>query len=239
MKVVDGAPEATFAFGPSADGNFARQLPQLELATGNFFKEVEVLVVSHTTKEAHMFLSKTNKNNKAFKTFVDWSYGNNTRVTDAVLQHVPISKFDNSQFDRMAAFVQWTTFVCSTRFMTEAYSGKTYNVQFAGNHGMDIAADFYEPGFFSNILGGVPTNAAFQKYLISVARSGNPNMFKDASAPEWPKATLGPEIGNVLSVDNGFKLINDQLNKEEDCGLFKNVYAAITKEAGETILSSN
>jgi carboxylesterase type B len=233
-QVMEGAPEATFAFGPSPDGGFVRQLPQLELVTGNFAKQVDTLVVSHVTKESNMFLSNGNKNNRAFKAFVDWSYGNNTKVTDSVLQHMPLEKYNSSQFDRMAAFVQWSTFMCSTRFLTEAYKGKTYNVEFAGNHGQDIGANFFEPGLLSTLKGTGATSSAYQKYLISVARSGNPNTFKEASAIEWPKATLGPEIGNVLAVDNGFKLVNDKYNTEADCGLFKNIYALITKEAGKS-----
>jgi carboxylesterase type B len=244
-KYIESVPEGTFGFGPSADGDWVRQLPALELATGNFAKGVESLIVSHVANEAGMFVHDQVKNDTAFKAFVDWNYSHNDPVTAAVLEQFPSpnsnAKYSN-QNARMTDYIQYSTFTCNTRWLSEAYKGKTWNVQYSfdgGSHGSDITADFYDRkvGFSAKIEdlrtpGVAVVSTIYQAYLLSHALTGDPNKMKYKSAIEWPKVTLGPHLGNVLNVDKQFQLISDQKNKKEDCDVWLDIFATVTNGKG-------
>jgi carboxylesterase type B len=145
---------------------------------------------------------------------------------------------------RIKSLFQFSTFTCHSRFISEGFKGKTYNLQYArgtGIHGSDIAADFYNPGGFSqsslSTFGDRTFGtfaATFQSYLTSHARSGDPNKFREKGAIEWPIVTLGSTLGNVLNAtDKGFELVSDQKTKAEDCDFWKDVVAGMTSGLGE------
>jgi carboxylesterase type B len=244
-KYIESVPDGTFGFGPSTDGDWVRQLPALELATGNFAKGIESLIVSHVSDETGLFVHGQLKNDTAFKGFADWNYANNAAVTAAILKQFPSpepgSKYKN-QNSRLSDYIQYSTFTCNTRWLSEAYKGKTWNVQYSfggGSHGTDIMADFYDrkTGIGAAVQNLVSPGIAvvmtiYQAYLLSHARTGDPNKLKIRSAPEWPKVTLGPQFENVLDVNRQFKLIKDEKNKGPDCDFWINTFAAVTSGNG-------
>ncbi|KAK3043956.1 hypothetical protein LTS18_002557, partial [Coniosporium uncinatum] len=48
---IQNAVPGTFGFGPGSDGGWVRQLPVLEFASGNYWKDLQSLVVTHVSNE--------------------------------------------------------------------------------------------------------------------------------------------------------------------------------------------
>ncbi|KAF2665150.1 alpha/beta-hydrolase [Microthyrium microscopicum] len=230
-KVVDDAPGGTFGFGPSPDGAWVRQLPQLELLTGNYWKNMTAIISSHTTTEAEMFVTRGEAKESDFVALMTREYGKSDAIEKAVYQLMPLSKYKN-QRDRIVQYVQLSTFACNSRYTAQAYKDITYNVQYTGNHGSDMAADFYSPTSITKSFLGTASDSKYQKYIISLVRAGDPNKFKDPQAPGWPKSTIGPKVANTMSVGSTLALIDDSLTAAADCDLWPNVYSAATNTGG-------
>jgi carboxylesterase type B len=172
-------------------------------------------------------------------------FGTAPATADAISKQFQLSKY-NDQKLRIKALFQFSTFTCSNRWLTEAYAGKTYNLQYSrgsGIHGSDIAADFYKgPSIITSMTD--PTFDAFattfQSYLTSHARTGDPNKLRDKNGIDWPIATLGATIGNVLNATNtGYQLISDLTTKAEDCDFWKDVLAGMTNSLGKSPIMMN
>jgi len=238
---------------PAVDGTFVRQLPVLELASGNYQKEVTSLVISHTSDEAALFVKDNINNQTAFETLVEYNFGKIDRVNKAIYAKFPPPPESKgkwaTQKARTKEFVEKSVFTCNTRFIAEAYKGKSFNLQYArgsGGHGSDILATFYNPGTsglgLASLLGGSDKNLAkvaigYQSYLASHARTGDVNKLrKKDGTVEWPVVELGSEFGNVLNVTNtGFEIIKDQKNLAVDCDFWRDAYAALTIAGGKSL----
>jgi carboxylesterase type B len=66
----DATVVGSFNVGPAADGHFVRQLPALELASGNYWKDVDALMLSHTSDEATLFVDGHVSTDAEFTTFL-------------------------------------------------------------------------------------------------------------------------------------------------------------------------
>ncbi|QDS70471.1 hypothetical protein FKW77_009992 [Venturia effusa] len=241
-KMINKAPPGQFTFGPVVDGTLIRQLPDLELASGNVQKGIESIIVSHVSDEATAFVADSLKNNKTFfeASFVS-SYGDN-KIKDAILARYPPpgpgSKYKDEK-DRMADSMGTGFFTCHVRTIANAFKDKAWIAQYSrgnGKHGMDLTANFYnshgtppkdDPGFATFAT-------TFQNYLLSHARTGDPNTLqKGEGAIEWPKATFGPVFRHVLEAGNkGYALINDSQTTAETCDFWLDVWASATKLGG-------
>ena len=174
--------------------------------------------------------------NTAFNEAIKHTYSSSQVVRDAISRKLPApsksSRF-KSEHDRYAAYMASSTFNCNVRFLTEAYKGKTYNMQYSRGtaiHGMDLQATF--------MIGmGDPAFASFatqyMDYFISHAKTGDPNKLRTNESIEWPLVTVAPTLSNVLDAGtNGYTLIEDDDIKEEDCGVFREIQAAVTIAEG-------
>ena len=60
------------------------------------------------------------------------------------------------------------------------------------------------------------------------------NKYRADGAIEWPIVEGGSALSKVLNVtDNGFDLIQDQLNKADDCYFWRDTFAALTNFGGK------
>lgn len=156
--------------------------------------------------------------------------------------------------DRLIDLTQDSSFQCNVRYLSDAYNGKNWNIQYSattGLHGVDILPTFYNLNIDVSIFGtkislplvpGFGSFAqAYQSYLVSHARSGNPNTFKKPfdifnfpPTIPWPQpGNTGDALTNVLdATDLGFFYITDDLTRKSRCGFWEDVAAAVTSLGG-------
>ena len=137
------------------------------------------------------------------------------------------------------------------RYLSSAYSEKTYNLQYSvtpGLHATDLLPTFYDLNLDLATLAGeisfplIPGFGSFaqgyQSYLVSHARTGDPNTYKKTlnipSAITWPRPDLsGDAINNILDAnDLGFKVTYDGETTKSVCGFWEDVAAAVTDLGG-------
>ena len=262
-KLNEQGPEGSFAVGPSADGKLIRQLAVLELASGNFYKGVDSLILSHVSDEAFIFVPLDVTNDAQFTQFLSEifpPYAQTAGVTAVVEAHYPpiMSGKSNysTEFDRTKALLAESSFQCNVRYLSDAYNGKNYNLQYSvtpGFHATDLLPAFYNLNIdltalgqnapFALIPGFGSFAQAYQSYLVSHARSGDPNKYAKVlnipPAINWPKA--GSSSADVLTKvlnagDLGFGLVSDQMTKESVCGFWRRVAATLTNLGGKQAL---
>ncbi|KAI1806311.1 alpha/beta-hydrolase [Daldinia bambusicola] len=218
----------TFAVGPTPDGSYIRQLPVLELSTGNFW-DIESLVLSHTIAESNVFVNGLVQTDRDFAIFVDTIFPNYTqaaRITDKVSAFYTVSRQSKykSETDRVQAVVRDSSFTCNIRHLTESFGNpKVWNIQYGvspGWHGTDLFP------IFSSKLGGqswlekfgalmtpgigwlVPgISVALQSYLTSYIVTGDPNtdrkIFNLPPTIKWNHpGSQGEQISGVVNVGN-------------------------------------
>jgi hypothetical protein len=189
-----------------------------------------------------MFVRDPGNNETAFPALLEFNFGKNAVVIEAMLKKFPPPTASGGKWttekQRIYSFVQTTVFTCNVRYMTEAYKGKTFNVQYArgsGGHGSDVTSTFYNgDGLLSMFDRGSKGFAGqYQSYLVSHARSGDVNKFRINGTIEWPHAELGPSLSKVLNATNtGFELIADDKNTADDCDAWRDAMAALTAGGG-------
>ena len=157
----------------------------------------------------------------------------------------------SSESDRLIDLTQDLEFQCNVRYLSDAYNGTNWNIQYSattGLHGVDVFPIFYN----LNIdLSALRTNLSlpfapgfgsfaqvYQSYLVSHARTGDPNTFKKSfdliAAVPWPQpGNTGDALTNVLdATDLGFIYITDNLTRKSRCGFWEDVAAAVTSLGG-------
>jgi carboxylesterase type B len=231
-QTIKQAPAGTWGFGPAADGKFVRQLPHLELASGNHVEGVESIIITHVTDEAGMFTAKdANYTEASFKEYLDWEFANNTAITNEVARVYRKDQYQD-QRSRMVDYTMHSAFTCVNRAVADAFTNITRMAVYEGGHGSDIVADFWDPTSMiakvSAIFSGSTIDAEYQKYLVSFAQTGSPNTEKSPTAPEWKFIKNGQSIGEVLEVTKRFRAINDLATTKKDCHFLTDVFAAAT-----------
>ena len=259
-KLNEQGPEGSFAVGPAADGSLIRQLAVLEYASGNFYEGIDSLILSHVSDEAFIFAPLDVTTDTQFSTYVSEvfpPYAKSAGVNAAIEARYPpvMSGQSNytTEFDRTKALLADSSFQCNVRYLSDAYDGKNYNLQYSvtpGFHGTDLLPTFYNLNVDLTALGvnapfplipGFGSFAqAYQSYLVSHARSGDPNTYaKLLNVPpaiNWPKAgsSSADELTNVLNAgDLGFDVVSDNETTESVCGFWREVAAAVTNLGGK------
>lgn len=241
--VFEKAPSGTFAFGPAPDGKWMRQLPLLEFASGNYWKKMDSIIVTHVADEGEMFTPKDVTNQTQWKAYLDKTYPRQPSFVKQIMNHYsPV----NTTRQMAKLFVDDSTFRCNTRFITQAYPGITYSGRYArlgGLHGTDIIATFYSPGSILAAASLIEKNfenfaAVYQSYLLSHSRSGDPNKFSvktgSLKAINWPKVQDTPKgFTNVLNAGvDGFSLIVDMDTAKDICDFWLAFQTGLTKSLG-------
>ena len=148
----------------------------------------------------------------------------------------------------MKAFIRDTSFTCYARYLTDAYAGNTWNLQYSvtpGWHATDLLSTFYSA--YVSFGGKVPYNLipgfgdlaqTYQSYLTSHARAGDPNTYAKKTgikaAVEWPRpGTDGEDFTSVLNAgDDGFSLVTDTKLPKRECDFVLELAAAVTNVGG-------
>ena len=132
--------------------------------------------------------------------------------------------------------------------MTEAYVGKTYNMQYSitpGLHATDLIPLFLNPYIDIHALNKTLTVLilpivgsffqAYQSYFTSHARTGDPNSHAAFLNLPWPKVTntSSEYYTNVMDVgDLWFSYTTDQQNPKSASDLWVRGHAVVTNTGG-------
>ena len=259
QALQNAAPDGAFAVGPSADGKFIRQLAALEFASGNYWKNLDSLIISHVADEAELFVDGHISTDVEFTSFLSELFPNYTSVAgiNEVVEarypgvSVPGSNY-STETDRIKDFLRDSSFTSNTRFMTEAYAGKTYNMQYSvtpGWHATDLIPLFLNSYVDIDALNdtlAVPILPiigsffeAYQSYFTSHARTGDPNSYAKLinipPAIPWSKvtSTSSEYYTDVLDAgDLGFSYTTDEQNAKSAADFWMQVQAAVTNAGG-------
>jgi hypothetical protein len=228
---------------------------------------MDSLIPSHTIDEASLFVNRSIKTDKDFTDYINYVWPPYA-VEDGIVAEIeavyPPVNSSNAPFkteeERLKVFTTQSGFLCNTHALTKAYKGKTYNVQFSalnGTHGADVLPTWYNPYITINASGiALPLWGAlisqglfvpgvargYQSYLVSHARSGNPNSNRELlNVPptiEWPKVGNidGEYLTNVLNVtDNGFGIITDTTHNRTICDFWIDIFTKTTEAGGYAV----
>lgn len=230
------------AFQVSADGSFVRQVAALELASGNFWKGLESVILSHVEDEALIFTDTNVTTPERFGAYLEYAF-----PTPGVPEVIEKQYSDYVlQTSRLHDVISGSRLVCNVRFAADALltgSGtKVWSMQYAvppALHGTDLIPTFFLPDSPSNLLNSTGVlNQGYQSYLVSLSRAGDPNTFrKKLSLPatvEWSEVeNSGEFFGNVLNVGAlGFSFIEDEQNSKPVCDFWQQVAAGVTNLGG-------
>jgi hypothetical protein len=158
-----------------------------------------------------------------------------------------------TESDRLRALIRDSSVTCNSRWVASTFAGSTYSMQYStlpGWHATDLLPTFWDYDLENNALGAVLAvllpgftdfAEAYQSYLTSFVRSGNPNTYHAQSwftSPQminWPLTEVGDgeEISNVLDArEAAFSLISDTQNLKTNCDFWLNFQAAVTMGGG-------
>ncbi|KAF8246312.1 alpha/beta-hydrolase [Wilcoxina mikolae CBS 423.85] len=176
LKIVNSAPYGTFGFGPGVDNTFIRDLPGVELAKGNYWKNVTVFF-GHTNHEGMIFADPSELSesqvDELFATNFPAMTASNLQVLNQLypkppslqsvlpilsplLPSLPPSLPNPENFIRVSDVIGDWVINCNTRYLAKAYAGRAYGYRFSvppGLHGSDVPYTFYSTDFnFLNIF---------------------------------------------------------------------------------------
>ncbi|KAL8930417.1 MAG: hypothetical protein Q9208_000601 [Pyrenodesmia sp. 3 TL-2023] len=249
-----------FAFGNSSlTPTSFPTYPLTLLKTGHYSRVPTSLILSHVTNEAEIFVPPSVLTDAQFTAYITALYspsGSAGGVIAAIEARYPpiLSPGSNytTQRARLRDLIQEASFVCNVRTLSDAYAGKNYNLQYdvtPALHATDLLPTFFNLNLDLDLLGVPPLSSpgfagfsqAYQSYLVSHARTGDPNTFKKTinvpPAITWPKpGGIGggdDAFTGVLNAgDLGFTLVEDRQTRRSRCGFWREVAAAVTGAGG-------
>lgn len=213
-----GSAQGFFTYGPSVDGTYVPNLPQILLTEGKFNHDIKVLP-AHNSEEAVPFVSTSITTEAELIAEVESVYPQLSNETlNAILDLYPLSTY-GSQFLRGVQIATDSFFACTTRYLGLAYGNETYNYIFAyppGYHGEDTSYTFFN-GDTSTLDDGYPVDPtvayALQDYIVGFTISGNPNDSPAGAAVEFPTYGSNGSVieftssGAIVTIDD---MVNDR-----------------------------
>ncbi|KAK2613415.1 hypothetical protein N8I77_000332 [Diaporthe amygdali] len=179
----------TFQFGPAPDGSYVLDLPEKLLASGQYHKDVKVMV-AHNTFEGQKYTDPSATNSSAFDTYMKLYFPD---MPEAILEELsnevyPAVYNDSSvpwttPFDRLMYAVADFTFTCHAYFTGEALgtdnnNASAYSYLFSvppGTHTLDVNYSFYINSTWSTLVTNATLAGILQGYLTKFAETGDPN----------------------------------------------------------------
>ncbi|EWC46875.1 hypothetical protein DRE_03887 [Drechslerella stenobrocha 248] len=231
-----------FGFGPAVDNNFIRDLPSIEFAKGRYWKNLDGLIVGHTSNEGYIFTDPLAiSNNDVYKTLRSTLSNATESTLKTILDLYPAPGLFRkylTNFLRASDLIGQFVVTCNTRYLAVAYPGKTYNYQFdvvPGIHAMDLLFTFWQRGisvgpiqidFSLDFVTSKNLATGWQSYLTSFVRSGDPNKFRERGGlpptSDWAKAQVRDTV-TVLNMDIlGFSMRSDPDTDATRCSFWQN-----------------
>lgn len=209
----------------ASDGTFIRQASTLEFSTGNFWKGLDSLVVTHVADEADLFLPKEPplSRDSDFEHVVSEylpTYAKTCGVFEAVLNFFPSPSLENSPYlnqnERLAAWI-FNLFTGTRVYsLVQSYPRNIFVAQYSvpsndkgrSLHSADLIPLFWSkywteqnpatvpPFNFSIPDNIVSLHRAFQSLMFSFSKTGDPNKLAIMDEPLYPLVTW-PRVGPI------------------------------------------
>lgn len=226
-------------------------------ATGHYWKKLDSIIISHALDEAENFVSPTIKTNQEFNNLVSGiipPYAQAAGVEARIIARYPTVRDGRGIYaterQRMKALFGDLVFLCYNRALSNAYPGNSFNLKYStspGTHAADTFAIFNFPDFDLDLIKSafplfIPEFKAFsltyQSYLVSHARSGDPNTYRKShdefEAIRWPRPDNRRDAlrGVLNATDTGFEVITDEQTRKSTCSFWEEVAREVTKLGG-------
>lgn len=186
----------TFQFGPGPDGSFVPELPEKLLASGQYHRDVKVMV-AHNTFEGQKYTDPAATNSSAFDTYMGLYFPEaNTSTIEEIATNVYPAVYNDTSlpwstpFERLMTAVGDFTFSCHAYFVGEALGAQidfdAYSYLFSvppGTHTLDVNYSYYLNSTWSTLVVNVTTAQYMQGYLTGFAQTGQPNR---QDLPDFP-----------------------------------------------------
>lgn len=224
------SPYGQFGYGPAVDNGFVKDLPSIELAKGNYFKDVSVLL-GHVSNEGLIFTDPFAIFNSQVDDLIKLNFpqADAKILKDIETQYPEPGLFSTflTNFDRVSTLIGEYVVSCNTRFLAAAYPNKAWAYRFSvppGVHGFDLIFAFWRADlnigqllqfdFDIDFITQKNLATGFQSYITSFVRTGDPNTFREiGSLPptqSFPKAALGENGVTMLDVNLfGYSTVTD------------------------------
>jgi hypothetical protein len=242
---------------PSIIRPTAIEKANLGIFTGNYWKHLDSIILSHVLEEAKDNLPTTVNTDEDFNNYVSGifpPYAQAAGLPSRVIARYPPVRDGRGVYvterQRLEAFFGDVVFLCNIRALTDAYTGKNFNLQYStspSTHNADVPPTFFFPGFDLDVIAPflppiIPGFEAFaqtyQSYLVSHARSGNPNTYRKScggfEAIRWPRPdNRGDALKKVLNAtDTGFEVITDEKTRKSTCRFWEEIARDVTELGG-------
>lgn len=196
-------------------------MSEANFEAGNFWKDVSI-ITGHTSNEGILFSDPLINTNDKIKVLVNTNFPNATEATRAkiVNELYPAPRLFgefSSHFERLNHMLQEFVVTCNTRFLVEAYKGKSWSYVFSvppGIHAFDLIFTFFRTDlnigdfqidFDFPFISGNNLMTGWQSYFTSFVRAGNPNTHRQVFAlpftKNWPLSDVKSNGISALDVN--------------------------------------
>jgi carboxylesterase type B len=198
----------SFIYGPVVDGTFAPALPGQLLLSGDFDRNLSVMV-GHNTNEGLAFVNPNGtKSNFLPNILKDLFPTIKTNVTRYITDVLYPAQYDGkwgytNPLARAALVLSDSAFECNTDYLNRAYQNQTYAYEFSippGLHGQDVLYTFFDNGTstVTSNLGVSVTNVtvahAMQDWFVSFTHGGSP---RSSLTPTFPRYGARGQLMNI------------------------------------------
>lgn len=227
--------------------------------TGNYWKRLDSIILSHVLDEPSTLVPPNLSTEEDFTNFITSflpPYAQAAGLVSRIIARYPPVRNGGpyaTERKRLEALFGDVVFLCNVRALTDAYTGKNFNLQYSttpSTHGSDVFPLFIFPGFdldaikpFTAVIPGFEAFAqTYRSYFVSHARSGNPNTYRKSyggfEAIHWPRPdNRGDALKNVLNAtDSGFEVTTDELTKKSTCRFWQDFARDVTELGGLLII---
>lgn len=200
-------------------------------AIGSYWKEIDSVIVSHTMNESGPFVPRKIVDRESFDAYLaEFLPGGERELQRSLIrQKYDCEKIFNGDFRACAgAIIEHLVITCNTRYLADAFSGKTYAMQYGfpwdtlAFHGADLiplftnnfeeakalllalpemteeAAEAYA-GWITNELAPI-----YPKFFASFGVCGNPNKLLESPPLTWSHVDGNNDaLSNVVRVQLG------------------------------------
>ncbi|KAJ4861625.1 carboxylesterase family domain-containing protein [Trichoderma breve] len=167
--------ETNFVYGPAVDGDFVPALPGLSLLSGNFHKNIDLLL-SHTRYEGGEYSQPFVQSDDDFKSLLHQLYPG---IVDEMANYIIKDLYPGKGAVRTIDFMGDSVFACNTNWLARAFANQTYNMQFNISppfHAYDES--YIWKGYGRNNFGAPVIESlasSWQGYITNFIKTGNPN----------------------------------------------------------------